>query len=259
MTPHFVDSHCHLDYFPKGEREAVLTRAADNGVLDVVTIGTRLTGTDLVETISSPAVRIWSTVGVHPLHVGEGPAPSVSNLVALTRRDRVIGVGETGLDYKGEVPPRDMQVSSFLTHIEAARQSRLPVVIHAREADADLCSILREEHEVSPFKFVLHSFSSGVELARLGVALGGFVSFSGILTFKKSDELRDIASMIPLDRLLIETDAPYLAPVPKRGRVNEPAYLPLTAAVLADVRSCSLEDIADQTVANFRLLFDRAA
>jgi TatD DNase family protein len=255
-----VDSHCHLDYYAEAEIGEVLARARAAGVAEMVTIGTRMgEQAETVKRLAASHPGVWATVGVHPHNAGEAPMPEVADLLAASAHPRVIGLGESGLDYFYDKSPRDAQREGFRRHIRAARESGLPLVVHARDADDDVATILEEEHTAGPFGFVLHCFSSGARLAQRALALGGYVSFSGILTFPKSQELRDIASGIPEDRLLVETDAPYLAPVPFRGKRNEPGFVPHTARVLAETRGVSAQHIAEATSANFRRLFARAA
>ena len=253
-----IDSHCHLDTFGD-EVEAVLARAAEAGVGEVVTISTRLSqAPDLIAMARRPGV--WCTVGVHPHNAGEGPVADAAEIAALTADPRVIGIGESGLDYHYDLSPRDMQQASFRQHIRAARLAGLPLAIHARNADQDISRILQEEWDADgPYALLLHCFSSGRGLLDAALRLGGCVSFSGMLTFPKSSDLRDMARDVPADRLLVETDAPYLAPVPYRGKRNEPAWVARTAAVLADIRDLGPETLADLTTANFRRLFQRTA
>jgi TatD DNase family protein len=255
-----IDSHCHLDYFGPDEVAAVLARAAAAGVAEMVTIGTRLTTFGQGMAIAEAYPQVWCTVGVHPHHAAEEPVPEIKEIVALTSHPRCIGIGESGLDYFYDKAPRAVQQASFRAHVRAAAASGLPLAIHARDADADIMTILQEEWAgVGPFKFLLHCFSSGRGLAEAALALGGYISFSGILTFPKSHELREIARDVPLDRVLVETDAPYLAPVPFRGKRNEPAWVAETARVLAGVKGITPEALAGQTTANFRRLFAKAA
>ena len=255
-----IDSHCHLDYFRTEEIAGILARAAAAGVGEIVTIGTRLSEFPKLRALAEAHPNIWCTVGVHPHNAGEGVVPTPESLAAETVHPRVIGIGESGLDYFYDKAPRDRQQANFRAHIRAARLSGLPLAIHARDADADVAAILRDEWDsLGEFTFVLHCFSSTRRLAETGVALGGYVSFSGILTFPKSNELREIARDLPADRLLVETDAPYLAPVPNRGKRNEPAYVAHTAAALAQVRGMEPAMLADLTTGNFRRLFRKAA
>jgi TatD DNase family protein len=255
-----IDSHCHLDMFPPAERADLVARAHAAGVGEMVTIGTRLGQSAQLIKLASEHDRVWCTVGLHPSNAGDEDVPEPETIAALTSNRKVIGIGESGLDYFHNRGPRAQQQASFRAHIRAARLTGLPLVIHARAADADIASILQEEWDAGgPYLLLLHCFSSGRELAETALALGGYVSFSGILTFPKSDEVRAIARDIPSDRLLVETDAPFLAPVPYRGKRNEPAYVAHTGQHLAEVRGLSFEALADLTTANFRRLFARAA
>ena len=255
-----IDSHCHLDYFQGDDRAAVLARAAEAGVGEMVTIGTRLSRSDEMRAIADAHPNVWCTVGVHPHNAGELPVPTPAEIVAETGHPRVIGIGESGLDYFYDKAPRDLQQASFRAHIRAAQMSGLPLCIHARDADDDIAAILREETAAGgAFPFLLHCFSSTRALAEAALVLGGYVSFSGILTFPKSQEIRDIARDVPMDRLLVETDAPDLAPVPFRGKRNEPGYVAHTARVLGEVHGMSAAAMAELTTANFRRLFPKAA
>jgi TatD DNase family protein len=254
-----VDSHCHLDFDRFDEdRGRVIERARAVGVDTMVTISTRVRRFGQVLEIAERFDGIYCSVGTHPHNAHEEPDITADDLVRLASHPKVVAIGEAGLDYHYDYSPRDAQKKGFRTHIDAARRTSLPLVIHARSADDDVASILTEETERGPFPFVLHCFSSGAELARRGVELGGYVSFSGILTFKNSRELRDIASTVPMDRLLVETDAPYLAPVPNRGKRNEPAFVADTARVLAATRGVPFEDLAQVTTDNFHRLFSKA-
>ncbi len=254
-----IDSHCHLDYFQGEDLTAVLARAAASGVGEMVTIGTRLSRSAEMRALAEAHPSVWCTVGIHPHNAGAEDLPTPEAIVAETHHPRVIGIGESGLDYFYDKAPRDRQQAGFRAHIRAARLAGLPLCIHARDADDDIANILREEAADGPFDFLLHCFSSGRGLAEAALALGGYVSFSGILTFPKSQELRDIARDVPKDRLLVETDAPYLAPVPFRGKRNEPGYVAHTARVLGEVHGLGAEEIAALTTANFRRLFRKAA
>jgi|HigsolmetaAR201D_1030396.scaffolds.fasta_scaffold00849_4 hydrolase, TatD family len=254
-----VDSHCHLD-FPdfEAERDAVIGRAREAGVGLMVTISTRVRQFDRIRAIAEAYENVFCTIGTHPHNAEEEAGIPASELVKIaTSHPKVVGIGEAGLDYFYDKAPRDLQAQGFRAHIEAARETRLPLVIHARQADEDVIRILDEETGKGAFPFILHCFSSGPELARRGVELGGYVSFSGILTFKNSQEIRDIAKTVPTDRLLVETDAPYLAPVPFRGKRNEPAFVAKTAAVLADTIGVTAEEIARITTENFFRLFTK--
>ncbi|MEJ0019871.1 MAG: TatD family hydrolase [Acetobacteraceae bacterium] len=255
-----IDSHCHLDYFTEAERPDVLARAAAAGVAGMVTIGTTLAQSRSLPAIAAAGANIWCTIGVHPHHAGEEPVPAPETLAAMTQDKKVIGIGESGLDYFYDRAPRDVQQAGFRAHIRGARLAGVPLAIHARDADDDIAAILRDERERGgDFDFLLHCFSSSRALAEAAIAMGGHVSFSGILTFPRSSELREIARDVPAERLLVETDAPYLAPVPFRGKRNEPAYVAHTAGVLAKVRGLEPEALADLTTRNFHRLFRKAA
>ncbi|MGF3022834.1 TatD family hydrolase [Methylobacterium aquaticum] len=255
-----VDSHCHLDSPGLAERlPEVLARAKAAGIDRMVTISTRVARFETYRALSEAHPEILFTVGTHPHQAGEEPDVTAAEIVDLSCHPRCIGIGEAGLDYHYDYAPRDVQQRVFRTHIAAARESGLPLVIHAREADEDVAKILTEEMGHGPFKAVLHCFSSGRRLAEIGVELGLSVSFSGIVTFRNSDEIRAIAASVPHDRLLVETDAPYLAPVPYRGRPNEPAFVADTARALAGTLGLTPDTLAALTTANFYRLFDKAA
>jgi TatD DNase family protein len=251
-----VDSHCHLD-FPDfaAELDQVVARAVGAGVGTMVTISTRVRRFDAVRAVAERFANVFCSVGTHPHNAHEELDVTADDLVRIAEHPKVVAIGEAGLDYHYDNSPREAQRAGFLTHIAAARATGLPLVIHAREADADLAAILQEESKKGAFPAVLHCFSSGRGLAETGVALGHYVSFSGILTFKNAQEIRDIARDLPENRLLVETDAPYLAPPPHRGKRNEPAFVVETAAVLAQVRGVSREAIAERTTENFFRLF----
>jgi TatD DNase family protein len=254
-----VDSHCHLDHFKGPEQEEAVARARAAGVTRMVTIGTRLgEQAATVRAIADRFEGVFATVGIHPHNAGERPVPGVDDILREAEHPKVIGIGESGLDYFYDKAPREVQAASFRVHIAAARRSGLPLVIHSRDADADMAAILEAEAGQGAFPFVLHCFSSGAALARTAIRLGGHVSFSGILTFPKSEENRAIAAELPGDRLLVETDSPYLAPVPLRGKRCEPAYVAHTAAKLAEVRGLTMKDLAALTTANFHRLFQRS-
>ncbi|MBP0443879.1 TatD family hydrolase [Roseomonas sp. SSH11] len=255
-----VDSHCHLDYYAEGEIEAVISRAVEAGVSRMVTIGVRMEQAAKVKELAERFPQVWGTVGVHPQNVGEAPVPEVEEIVALADHPRIIGIGESGLDYFYDKAPREVQQESFRRHIRACQKTGLPLAIHARDADDDIAAILSEEREVGgDFPALLHCFSSTRALAEKVVADGGYVSLSGILTFPKSEELRSIVADLPEDRLLVETDSPYLAPVPLRGKRNEPALVAHTAAMLARVRGWEVAKALDITTRNFERLFSRCA
>jgi TatD DNase family protein len=254
-----VDSHCHLDYFTEAELPAVLARAAEHGVGEMVTIGTTLDQSLRMRDLAASLPNVWCTIGIHPHSAAEQEIPQVEALAEMASHPKVIGIGEAGLDYFYDKAPRDIQQDCFRAQIRAARLAGLPLAIHARDADADIEAILREERtKGGDFAFLLHCFSSGRGLAEAAIEMGGYVSFSGILTFPKSHEIRAIAGDLPADRLLVETDSPYLAPVPYRGKRNEPGWVAHTARVLAEVRGLEPDALADLTTANFRRLFAKA-
>lgn len=253
-----VDSHCHLDYYGEDEIEDVVARALSAGVGRMVTIGVRVEQAAAVKALAERFPQVWGTVGVHPQNVGEAPIPTVEEIVALADHPRVIGIGESGLDYFYDKAPREVQQESFRRHIRASQRTGLPLVIHARDADDDIAAILAEERAAGgDFPALLHCFSSTRALAERVVADGGYVSLSGILTFPRSEELRTIAADLPEDRLLVETDSPYLAPAPLRGKRNEPAWVAHTAAVLARVRGLDVAKTTEITTTNFMRLFSR--
>jgi TatD DNase family protein len=256
MPPMLVDSHCHLD-FPDfaAELDAVVARAGAAGIGRLVTISTRVKRHGDILAIAERFPDVYCSVGTHPHNAHEELDLTTEDLVARTRHPKVVAIGEAGLDYHYDNSPRDAQERGFRNHIAAARAAGLPLVIHSREADADMARILEEETGRGPFPAVLHCFTGSRELAERAVALGHYVSFTGILTFKKSDELRAIAAALPAERILVETDAPYLAPGRHRGKRNEPAFVVETATVLAQARGVSFDVIARQTTANFFRLF----
>ncbi|MFA6154722.1 TatD family hydrolase [Mesorhizobium sp.] len=251
-----VDSHCHLD-FPDfaEERTAIVARAIAAGVGRMVTISTRVKRFQQLLEIAEAFDAVYCSAGTHPHNADEELDVTAADLIRLAAHPKVVAIGEAGLDYFYDKAPRDAQAQGFRNHIAAARETGLPLVIHARNADDDMAAILENETGKGAFPFILHCFSSGRRLAEIGVALGGYISFSGILTFKNSDELRAIAADVPRDRLLVETDAPYLAPIPFRGKRNEPAYVTHTAKVLAETIGVGEAEIADLTTNNFFRLF----
>jgi TatD DNase family protein len=255
-----IDSHCHLD-FPDfaAETPDIVARARANGVSGMLTIGTKLSQFAAVRAVAESYDRIWCSVGVHPHEAAEEIGIDAARLMDEARHPKVVAYGETGLDYYYEHSPRQAQAQSFREHLSAARQTGLPVVIHTRDADDDMAAILKDEMGKGAFGAVLHCFSSGRALAETAIELGLYVSFSGILTFKKADELRAIARDLPANRILVETDAPYLAPVPHRGKRNEPAFVTDTAKALAALRGVGLDELARQTTENFFRLFPKAA
>ncbi|MCW1950190.1 MAG: TatD family hydrolase [Octadecabacter sp.] len=259
-TPQIVDSHCHLD-FPDfdEERADVINRAVAAGVTRMVTICTKLRNEPQVRAIAETYTPVFYAAGTHPMSAADEPLATVDDLIALTQHPKMVGIGESGLDYHYTAESADIQKQSLRVHVQAAQETGLPLIIHNRASDDDMAAILGAAHKEKPFKCVMHCFSSSAELARTALDHGFYLSMSGIATFPKSQELRDIFATAPVDRILVETDSPYLAPPPHRGRRNEPAYTAHTAKVGAEVFGLSYEDFAAQTTANFERLFDKAA
>ncbi|MGB0671043.1 MAG: TatD family hydrolase [Rhodospirillales bacterium] len=254
-----VDSHCHLD-FPdfSEELDDVVARARMAGVGCMLTICTHVTRFERVLAVAERFDNVWCTVGIHPHEAGSEPETSAEALIDMASHPKVIGFGETGLDYFYEHSPREAQIKSFRAHIEAARRTGLPVIVHTRDADDETSRMLDEEAEQGAFPGLIHCFSGGPALAAKAVEKGLYVSISGIVTFKKAEDLRATVAGVPVDRLLVETDAPYLAPVPKRGKRNEPAFTVHTAATVADLKGLDEATFATQTTDNFFRLFSKA-
>jgi TatD DNase family protein len=250
-----VDSHCHLDYASAEERPEIIARARRAGVGTLLTISTKLGEFAAVRAIAESDRDVWCSVGIHPHEAASDPPIDAAGLGALTAHPKVVGIGETGLDFYYEHSPRAQQEAVFRTHCAAARMAGLPLIVHTRDADVETAAILAEER---PPAGVIHCFSTGRELAEKAIELGFYISFSGILTFAKAEELRAIARDLPLERLLVETDAPYLAPAPLRGKRNEPAFVVHTAKRLAELKGVSPEELASITTANFFRLFTKA-
>ena len=250
-----VDSHCHLDYAAPEERGEILARARRAGVRTLLTIGTKVREFATVRAIAESDPNIWCSVGIHPHEAAAEGDDAVAQLVALTQHEKVVAIGETGLDFHYDHSPRPRQEAVFRAHCAASRETNCPLVIHSRAADNETATILAEEKVSSG---VIHCFSTGRELAEAALSRGFYISFAGILTFKNAETLRAIARDLPLERLLIETDAPYLAPVPLRGKPNEPAFVVHTAAKLAEIRGLAVDEIARATTANFFRLFTKA-
>jgi TatD DNase family protein len=255
-----VDTHCHLDYPDlMADIDAVVARARAAGVRDMVTISTHVGRHAAYRALAERFTHVFWTIGTHPHNAAEEPDVALERIVELAASPKCVAIGEAGLDFHYDKSPREVQRKVFRTHIAAARETGLPLVIHARDADDEMIDILVSEHAKGSFGAILHCFSSGAELARVGLDLGFYLSFSGIITFRRSEELRAIAAAAPLDRLLVETDAPYLAPEPFRGKPNEPSYVTRTAAVLAGVKGLSAEELAVATTANAERALPRLA
>jgi TatD DNase family protein len=254
-----IDSHCHLDFADFGdERAAVLDRARRAGVGGMLTICTKITEFDEVRALAEANVDIWCSVGIHPHEAASEPETSAEQLMRLTEHPKVVGIGETGLDFYYDHSPRDRQEAVFRAHAAAARETGLPLIVHTRAADERTAVVLAEESGQGRLTGVIHCFSSGRALAERALALGHYVSFSGIVTFKNAEGLREIARDVPLDRILVETDAPYLAPVPHRGKRNEPAFVVHTAALVAELKGLPPSQLARHTTENFFRLFGKA-
>lgn len=254
-----IDSHCHLDFDAlAGDLDGVLERARAAGVDGVVTISTWVDKFPAIAAIAEAHETVWCSVGTHPHNADQELHIQSEDLVRLSAHPKCVAIGEAGLDYFYDNAPRAAQATGLRRHIAAARTTGLPLVIHSRAADDDMIAILEAEAEQGPFPFVLHCFTAGAELAKRGLALGGYVSFSGIITFKNAEEIREVAKAVPADRYLVETDAPYLAPIPHRGQSNEPGFVRHTAERLAALRGISLERLGEETTANFGRLFAKS-
>jgi len=254
-----VDSHCHLNYDGLSEDiEGALARAAEAGVGFMLSIGTRLSDFAGVLATAETFDNVACTVGIHPHESGKEPETDVETLVELTKHPKVVGIGETGLDFYYDNSPREAQERSFRTHIAAARETQLPVVVHTRDADERTIAIIEEEQEKGAFPGLIHCFSAGPELAECAVSHGMAISLSGIITFKTAEPIRETVKSVPLDHILVETDAPFLAPIPHRGKPNEPAYVAHTAAKAAEIFDISPAELAQRTTDNFFRLFSKA-
>ena len=258
--PTIVDSHCHLD-FPdfEGEIPNLVSRAEEAGVKRMVTICTRLKNEPKVRKIAEEFNAIYYAAGTHPMSASTEPLATVDQLIKIAQHPKMVGIGETGLDYHYTAESADIQKTSLKIHIEAARETNLPLIIHSRAADEDMATILKDEFNKGSYNCVMHCFSSSVELAKLSLDLGFYLSMSGIITFKKSEELRTIFKLAPIDQVLVETDSPYLSPVPFRGKRNEPSYTAHTAEMGANIYGLDYETFANQTTKNFNKLFSKAA
>lgn len=255
---YIVDSHCHLNY--KGiveEQDAVIARARDAGVGCMLSINTKIREFDEVRLIAEKHDDIFATVGIHPHEAENEPDVALDALLERAKHPKVVGIGETGLDYYYDNAPRDMQKVNFLTHIEAARITGLPVIIHTRDANEDCVQILQDEMKKGDFKALIHCFTASQMLADAVLEMGMSISISGIVTFKNAKDLQATVKTIPLEKLLVETDSPFLAPVPHRGKTCEPAYVVDTAKYVADLKGLPFEELRDITTANFFKLFDK--
>jgi len=253
-----VDSHCHLDYMARdGDLDEVVARARRAGIGRMLTICTKISEFDTIAGIAETYEDVWCSVGIHPHEAAVEETASVDGIAALAQHPKAVGIGESGLDYYYEHSPREVQQAQFRTHIAAARRTGLPLIVHTRDADEDTAAILEDEYAKGPFPGVIHCFSTGRDLAERALAIGFSISLSGIVTFKQAEDLRETVRALPLDRLLVETDAPYLAPVPKRGKRNEPAFVVHTAAMLAALKGVSPDVLADVTTDNFFRLFNK--
>lgn len=253
-----VDTHCHLDFPDYGtEIDMVIARAKNEGVGIMQTISTHISRFDNIKRIAENYTDIYCSVGIHPHHVEEEKKVTPQEIIDHTNHPKVIGIGETGLDYYYENSPRELQRESFINHIEASRKTGIPVIIHTRDAENDTINIIHDEMDKGSFKGLIHCFTGTIELAKKALDYGLYISISGIVTFKKASSLQDIVKQLPLDRLLIETDAPFLAPEPYRGKRNEPAYIKYTAEFIANLKNISVQEVADQTTNNFFDLFTK--
>jgi len=253
-----IDSHCHLDFEAlTADRDGVLARAAAAGVTGMVTISTHVEKFSTYAAIAEQYENIWCSVGTHPHHADEELHIQVDDLVRLSAHPRCVAIGEAGLDYFYDNAPREAQATGLRRHIAASRITGLPLVIHSRKCDDDMAAILTEEIGQGAFPFVLHCFTAGQALARTALDLGGYISFSGIITFKNAEDIREVAKFVPADKFLVETDAPYLAPIPHRGQSNEPSFVRHTAEKVAEIRGVSLEQVGLETTANFARLFSK--
>ncbi len=253
-----IDSHCHLDFDAlSNDIDGVLSRMEIANIGACVTISTRVEQFDKISAIAEKYANVYCSIGTHPHNAHEELHIHTKDLIELSSHQKCVAIGEAGLDYHYDNSPREAQKTGFLRHVAAARETGLPLVIHSRSADEDMIEILQSEMGKGAFPFILHCFSSGKKLAEVGLELGGYLSFSGIITFKNAKEIHEVAKTAPKDRILVETDAPYLAPVPHRGKTNEPAYVRYTAQELANLRGVSLEEIAEITSGNFTRLFTK--
>lgn len=260
MKNYIVDSHCHLDLIEKqgADIDQVIANSLENNVKLLQTICTRISQIDNILSYTKQHDFIYASVGIHPCNVDEEPEICAQDIMHLCQQhDKIIGIGETGLDYYHDQSFITKQKKSFIEHIKAAQETGLPLIIHSRDADMDMMQILEEQFQIKPFYALLHCFSSSKELAQRALKLGMYISISGIVTFKNAKELQDIVSELPLDKLLVETDSPYLAPTPHRGKTNEPAYTRHVVEFIAQLRGITVQALTEQTTANFLRLFTK--
>ncbi|MGV3575045.1 MAG: TatD family hydrolase [Devosia sp.] len=254
-----IDSHCHLDFEAlSADIDSVMARAAAVGVTGMVTISTRVDNFSTYAGIAERFPNVWCSVGTHPHNADQELHIQTDDLVRLSAHPRCIAIGEAGLDYFYDNAPREAQATGLRRHIAASRITGLPLVIHSRAADEDMANILEEESRAGAFPFVLHCFTAGRDLAERSLSLGGYISFSGIVTFKNAQEIQEVAKFVPSDRYIVETDSPYLAPIPHRGQSNEPSFVRHTAEKVAELRGISLEQLGAETTANFGRLFSKS-
>lgn len=254
-----IDSHCHLD-FPEfvEDRDDVIRRAREVGVRLMLTISTKITEADKIISLAEAYEDLVCSIGIHPHEAGSEPETSADELARIAAHPKVVGIGETGLDYYYEHSPREAQKKNFQSHISASRDTNLPLIVHARDADTDTATILEEETAKGSFPGLIHCFTAGPELAERALNIGMYISFSGIATFKNAQEIRDVIEIVPLDRILVETDAPFLAPTPHRGKRNEPSFVRHTAELIADIKGISYQEFIDISGTNFFKLFTKA-
>ncbi len=253
-----IDSHCHLDFEAlSADIDGVMARAEAAGVTGMVTISTRVDNFSTYAGLAERFANVWCSVGTHPHNADQELHIEIEDLVRLSAHPRCVAIGEAGLDYFYDNAPREAQAIGLRRHIAAARITGLPLVIHSRAADEDMAAILEEESRAGAFPFLLHCFTAGMDLAQTALSLGGYISFSGIVTFRNAQEIQDVARIVPADRYLVETDAPYLAPIPHRGQSNEPSFVRHTAEKVAELRGLSLEQVGRETTANFARLFSK--